>query len=230
MGASAIALSIGNTSAFVAPQSQFLTSMKSLSPSRNAFDTTEVTPRSNRLGSTDMQMSMFDGVKAPIQSYVAIWTPMFHQAMDMGLAPDFLIHWGHGAAMASVLLSMGVIGAYMGWQIRFGNGEDVTALTLGETIREAHPKIIGGAFFFFLLGGQGGLVLLDTQGQSILESPHAMTAVLSVFLLALQALLPKLFATENGALARDAHAYLGSATMVALFAHLATGVKLGLSF
>jgi len=183
-----------------------------------------------RLGSSSMQMSALDGVKGPIQSYVDIWTPMFHQAMDMGLAPDFLIHWGHGAAMASVLLSMGVIGAYMGWQIRFGNGEDVTALTLGETIREAHPKIIGGAFFFFLLGGQGGLVLLDTQGQSILESPHAMTAVLSVFLLALQALLPKLFATENGALARDAHAYLGSATMVALFAHLATGVKLGLSF
>lgn len=28
----------------------------------------------------------------------------------------------------------------MGWQIRFGNGEEVTPLTLGETIREAHPK------------------------------------------------------------------------------------------
>ncbi len=42
--------------------------------------------------------------------------------------------------MASVLLSMGVIGAYMGWQIRLGNGEEVTPLTLGETIRDAHPK------------------------------------------------------------------------------------------
>lgn len=174
-------------------------------------------------------MSVFDGVKDPIQSYVNIWTPMFKSAMDMGLAPDFLIHWGHGAAMGSVLLSMGVIGAYMGWQIRLGNGGEVSALTLGETIREAHPKIIGGAFFFFLLGGQGGLVLLDTQGGSILESPHAMTALLSVALLATQAVLPKLFASENGQVARDVHAYLGSATMVALFAHLATGVKLGLS-
>jgi hypothetical protein len=126
---------------------------------------------------------------------------------------------------------MGVIGAYMGWQIRLGNGEEVNSLTLGDTIRQAHPKIIGGAFFFFLLGGQGGLILLDTQGQSILESPHALTAILSVGLLATQAVLPKFFASEeNGQVARDAHAYLGSATMVALFAHLATGVNLGLSF
>mmetsp|Transcript_16778 Transcript_16778/g.31791 ORF Transcript_16778/g.31791 Transcript_16778/m.31791 type:complete len:238 (-) Transcript_16778:78-791(-) len=186
--------------------------------------------RAQSSSSSSLQMSIFDGVKAPIQSYVDIWTPTFHQAMDMGLAPDFLIHWGHGAAMASVLLSMGVIGAYMGWQIRLGNGEEVNALTLGETIRQAHPKIIGGAFFFFLLGGQGGLVLLDTQGQNILESPHAVTALLSVVLLTVQAILPSLFGTENGKLARDAHAYLGSATMVALFAHLATGVNLGLSF
>ena len=57
IGASAMALSIGSTSAFVAPQSQSLTSMKPLSPSRNAFDATEVTPRSNRLGSTDMRKS-----------------------------------------------------------------------------------------------------------------------------------------------------------------------------
>lgn len=85
-------------------------------------------------------MSAFDGIKEPVQSYVDIWTPMFKQASESGLVPDFLLQWGHGAAMASVLLSMGVIGAYTGWQIRLGNGEEVTPLTLGETIREAHPK------------------------------------------------------------------------------------------
>lgn len=116
----------------------------------------------------------------------------------------------------------------MGWQIRLGNGEEVNALTLGDTIREQHPKIISGALLFFLLGGQGGLVLLDTQNQSILESPHAMTALLAMGLMIVQAILPKFFAAAP--VARDVHAYLGSATMVALFAHMATGIKLGLSF
>lgn len=61
-------------------------------------------------------MSAFDGIKGPVQSYVDIWTPMFKQASESGLVPDFLLHWGHGAAMASVLLSMGVIGAYSEWK------------------------------------------------------------------------------------------------------------------
>lgn len=99
-------------------------------------------------------MSAFDGIKGPVQSYVDIWTPMFKKASESGLVPDFLLHWGHGAAMASVLLSMGVIGAYFGWQIRLGNGEEVTPLTLGETIREAHPKskyCVESCVFSFLI-------------------------------------------------------------------------------
>lgn len=172
----------------------------------------------------------FDGIAPAIQSYVDIWTPLFAAAKESGLAPDFLLKYGHGAAMSSVLLSMGLIGSWMGWQIRQGNGNDVNTLTLGETMREAHPKIMGGAFFFFLLGGQGGLVLLDTQeGKSILESPHAITAIAGMSLLAIQALLPVLAFEKGGATARSAHAYLGSATIVALFAHMATGIKLGLT-
>jgi hypothetical protein len=164
----------------------------------------------------------------PITTIKNTRTPLFHDAMDSGLLPDFILKWGHGAAMSSVLLSMGLIGSWMGWQIREGNGEETNALTLGESMREAHPKIMAGAFFFFLLGGQGGLVLLDSQGGSILESPHAISALVGMSLLAVQAALPFL-AFGKLESARTAHAYLGSATIVALFAHMTTGIQLGLS-
>jgi hypothetical protein len=175
------------------------------------------------------KVAAFEGIAPAVQAYVDIWTPLFITAKEAGLAPDFLLKWGHGAAMSSVLLSMGLIGSWMGWQIRQGNGEDVNALTLGDTIREQHPKIMGAAFFFFLLGGQGGIVLLDVQGGSILESPHAVTAIAGMGLLAVQASLPFLAFEKGGATARSAHAYLGSATIVALFAHMATGINLGTS-
>jgi len=225
-------LLIGRVSAFVSPRRSALEgtgpgSLAATIPSPADLETTLLPPPTS-FDSTSLTNAL--DAREGLKAYADFWVPLFTKAQEMG-APDFLLHWGHGAAMATVLLSLGLAGAYTGWQIRLGNGSDTSnALTLGESIREAHPKLIGAAFFFFFLGGQGGLVLLDTQTGSVLESPHARTAALSLGLLTAQALLPKLFSSEQGETARTAHAYLGSATMVVLFGHLITGLNLGLSF
>jgi len=167
-------------------------------------------------------------IEPALAAYVAIWTPFFDAAKASGLAPDFLLHWGHGAAMATVLFTMGGYGSFLGWSTRLGNGETVYPLSLGEAARELHPKLMGAALFFFLLGGQGGLVLLATAGEPILQSAHSSTAVIGLALLGAQAALG--FTMGGSELGRTAHAYLGSATMLALVAHAFNGLNLGLAF
>jgi hypothetical protein len=126
-----------------------------------------------------------------------------------------------------VLTTMASFGAFLGWKIRNGDGEIEFS---GKTARELHPTLMGLAFLFFFLGGQGGLVLLDVQNHPILNSTHAVTGLIGIALLAFQALLPKLFDGDSGETARTAHAYLGSATMALLFIHAGFGLQLGFSF
>jgi len=175
-----------------------------------------------------------DAVEPAVSSYVAIWTPLFQSAKDSGLAPEAVLHWGHAAAMSTVLFGMGGYGAFLGWQTRLGNGEEVYPLSqlvpanIGNTARELHPKLMGAALFFFLLGGQGGLVLLATAGEPILKSAHSSTAVIGIGLLIAQAALgATMGGSETG---RTVHAVLGSSTLAALCVHAYFGLNLGLSF
>jgi len=163
-----------------------------------------------------------------VSAYVNIWTPLFQSAKESGLAPEFLLHWGHGAAMGTVLLAMGGYGTFLGWQTRLGNGGTVYPLSLGQAAKELHPTLMGAALFFFFLGGQGGLVLLAVAGQPILQSAHSSTAVLGLGLMAAQAALGLTMGESETK--RTVHAFLGTGVMLLLLAHLYFGIGLGSSF
>jgi hypothetical protein len=184
--------------------------------------------RCNVAPSMNAAFLALDAVEPAVSSYVAIWTPLFETAKASGLAPDWLLHWGHAGAMATVLFAMGGYGAFLGWSTRLGNGETVYPLSLGEAARELHPKLMGAMLFFFLLGGQGGLVLLATAGEPILQSAHSSTAVIGLSLLLAQAALGvTMGGSETG---RTAHAFLGTGTLATFAAHAFFGLNLGLSF
>ena len=120
----------------------------------------------------------------PLQNYINFWSDTYHK-LDIQL-PDYVVHWGHAVAMSSVLLTMVSVGVYLGFQIRYGSGGKYFPFTLGKTAREQHPLIMAGAYFFFLLGGQGGLVSVAIEGKPNFTSVHATTAAITLVLFGLQ--------------------------------------------
>lgn len=140
--------------------------------------------------------------------------------------PEWVIHWFHGLNMATVLFAMGGYGTYLGYKIRAGEGNE--AAFGGETMRELHPKLMGGMLFFFFLGGQGGLVFTLMENRNLLESPHAVSALAGLGLLGAQAALG--VTMKGKASARTAHTYLGTGLMALFFVHAGLGLTNGLSF
>ncbi|KAI5073137.1 hypothetical protein GOP47_0011150 [Adiantum capillus-veneris] len=137
--------------------------------------------------------------------------------------PDWLVHWGHPGNMAVVLFAMGGYGSYLGWQIRLADDLEVKAKA-----KDLHPKLLGGMFFFFSLGATGGILSLLTSGKPIFESPHAVTGLSGLALLATQTALTGLF--ESNPSLRSVHAVLGSGIMLLFLLHAAFGLQLGLSY
>jgi hypothetical protein len=142
--------------------------------------------------------------------------------------PEVVLHWGHPAAMTTVLLVQCGIGAYFGWKIRNGEGSDSNFITLGKTMREMHPIAMGGALLFFLIGSQGGLLSLYLSGKPITESAHFVSGIAGLATLAVQALIPLTF-EKGGKTARNLHTYFGTATLILLLVHAFNGIQLGLA-
>lgn len=137
--------------------------------------------------------------------------------------PGWLVHWGHPGNMAVVLFAMGGYGSYLGFRIRFSDDVDEKAMA-----KDLHPKLLAGMFFFFSLGATGGVISLLTSDKPILESPHAVTGLIGLTLLATQASLPTLFEGNSGL--RNVHGILGSGIMALFLVHAALGLQLGLSY
>lgn len=102
--------------------------------------------------------------------------------------PEFVIHWFHALNMGVVLFAMGGYGTYLGWRIRAGYGDEDTFGT-PDSAAELHWKLMAGMGFFFLLGGQGGLIFTLLEDRTLFASPHAITATAGLGVLAAQGAL-----------------------------------------
>ncbi|KAF7821034.1 GATA zinc finger domain-containing protein 10 [Senna tora] len=119
--------------------------------------------------------------------------------------PDWLVRWGHPANMAVVLFAMGGYGSYLGFRICFADNVAEKAYA-----KDLHPKLLGGMFFFFVLGATGGITSLLTLDKPIFESRHAVTAITGLALLTIQTISlfsfqdPKILILDEATSALDA--------------------------
>jgi len=121
------------------------------------------------------------------------------------------------------LHSTGGYGTYLGWSIRAGKGNE--ASLTGTPVRDLHPQLMGVMTFIFLAGGSGGALFSLLLGRPPLESPHAITAVAGLGLLAANGLLSTVM--KNSPDLRTAHAFLGTGAWLLLEMASTTGVAGG---
>lgn len=139
--------------------------------------------------------------------------------------PEPITHWGHPFFMSIVMFAMGGYGAYAGWKGRLSIAEDKDAALKHKA---DHAKIMPAMFLFMAIGATGGILSLVMQRHAILESPHFITGMVVLAALAINTAMAAGFGGKPEL--RKAHAYFGSAILVLMLVHAATGLKLGLSF
>ncbi|CAM9367172.1 unnamed protein product [Chrysoparadoxa australica] len=160
----------------------------------------------------------------PVPDNVAGYIDFFTR-WSQNWVPDLAAKFLHPLGMLATV-AMATAGARYGFMIRNGEGGKVVS---GEdkTARDQHKLLMILAAVLFLEGFQGGLVFVNTLGGDILQSPHFISALLGLSLLAVQALLPLGFSSSQSPALRTAHTYLGSAIMLVLFVNAGLGLKLG---
>ncbi|KAL4191294.1 hypothetical protein AMTRI_Chr07g29110 [Amborella trichopoda] len=124
---------------------------------------------------------------------------------------------------AVVLLAMGGYGSYLGFRIKYSDDLEEKAKA-----KDLHPKLLGGMFFFFVVGATGGITSLLTSDKPIFESPHALTGLLGLALLTVQTILATLFEGNPGL--RSVHGVLGTGIMGLFLVHAIFGLQLALSY
>ncbi len=138
--------------------------------------------------------------------------------------PEPIVHWGHPAMMAIVVLVMGSFVAWTGWRGRLSRDKEVATKS-----RLEHRKIAPAMTLFLALGYTGGVLSLVMQQKPILESPHFWTANIALGFLFLNGMIAFTNFGGNKPSLRMFHAYLGSAAMGVLLLHAFFGIRLGLS-
>jgi len=138
--------------------------------------------------------------------------------------PEPVTHWGHPFFMAIVIFAMGSFVAISGWRGRTATDTEVAVKNKAD-----HRKVAPLMTTFLAIGYTGGLLSLVMQGKPLLESPHFITGSVVLTLLAINGTISLTGFGGNQPFLRNAHAYLGSAIVMLLVAHVVLGLKLGLS-
>lgn len=144
--------------------------------------------------------------------------------------PEPIVHWGHPAMMAIVVLVLGGYSAWAGWRGRLAAEQDSEeAKEAALKNRADHRKLMPLVVLFMTMGATGGILSLVMQKKPILESPHFLTGMVVLGLLYLNGAVSLTGFGGNKPGLRLFHAYLGTAIAGIVLLHGVFGIMLGLS-